>query len=252
MTLPELSPAGTGHERIHRTHLQVSGRFAVELTNRFKAVEMGDLASRWGLLAVSIKNPRFSNALISEFVRFCSHSLAQGIVTVVDRPYERNLSAAGHSSARERAEIEKLRRIAEETRVRVTRILTGEGSGKIRLIGWDSMAEMTPVWLFDEIRAGWNRRGTFYADVLAQTQTVIQCTEQRMLERYAEFILEELPVLLHLYYFRHEQLVDFYPGPMPMLFWNLESGAYSKELPELMRQLIPREGLVYAHAIDLR
>jgi hypothetical protein len=89
--------------------------------------------------------------------------MAQGLVTIVDRPYEHNISAAGRS-------------------------------------------------------AGWNRRGIFYSDVLAQTQAVIPNSKQPMLEHYADFVPEELPVLLHRYYFGLEQLVDFYPGPQSMLF----------------------------------
>jgi hypothetical protein len=251
MPVLEPSPAATGHNHIYGTQVQISERFAVTLLNRFKPVGLVDLVSRRGLLAVSIKNPRFSNALISAFARECSDRLAHGLVTIVDRPYERNLRAAGRGSAWEHAEIEKLGRISAETRVRVIRTLAKEGAGQIQLLGWDALAEMTPSWLVDEIRAGWNRRGIFYADVLAQTRAVIPAAEQPVLERYAEFILEELPVLLHLYYFGREQLVDFYPGPQSMLFWKLESGTYAEELPELARRLIPREGLVYAHVIEL-
>jgi len=242
----------TEQAHVHITEFQISEHFALKLLNRFKPVNLADLATRKGMLGVSVKNSRFTNALISAFARICSDCLAQGLVTIVDRPYERNISAAGRGPHWEHAEITKLRRIAAETHVRVTRMLTKERAGKIQLLDWSVLSEMTPAWLVDEIRSGWDRRGLFYEDVLSETAAVIQNMEKFGLERYAEFILAELPVLLQLYYFSREQLVDFYPGPPPMLFWKLESGAYAEELPELMRQLVPREGLIYAHIIELR
>jgi hypothetical protein len=244
------SQANTDHGHVHSTQVQISRRFTIMLLNRFKPVGLGDLASRRGLLAISIKNPRFSNALISSFARICCDNMAQGLVTVVDRPYELNLRAAGRGPAWEHAEIEKLRRIAAETRIRVTRMLAKERASRIELLDWNTLEEVTPAWLTDEIHAGWNRRGIFYADVLAQTQTVIPETEQPLLERYAEFMIDELPVLLYLYYFGCEQVVDFYPGPQPLLFWKLEAGVYAEELPELARRLIPRDGLVYANVME--
>jgi len=242
----------TENEHIHVTELKISEHFSVKLLNRFKPIDLVDLATRRGMLGVSIKNSRFTNALISAFARMCSDRLAQGLVTIVDRPYERNISATGRGPGWEHAEIEKLRRIAAETRVRVMRMLAKEGAGQIQLLDWSALAEMTPAWLVDEIRRGWNRRGPFYEDILSETRAVIPSIEKSKLERYAEFVLEELPVLLHLYYFSGEQVVDFYPGPPPKLFWKLESGAYAEELPEFMRQIIRREGLIYAHIIELR
>ncbi len=251
MPILEPAPAKIDHEHIYGTQVPISERFAVTLLNRFKTVGLGDLVSRKGLLAISIKNPNFSNALICLFARLCGERLAQGLVTIVDRPYERNIRAAGLSLSWEDVQIKKLRGIAAETRVRVIRMLAKEGTNRIQMVGWDALTEMTPAWLVDEIRAGWDRRGIFYEDVLAQTRAVIPHAERPVLERYAEFVLDELPVLLHLYYFGCEQLVDFYPGPQSMLFWRLESGAYAEELPELARRLIPREGLIYAHVVEL-
>ncbi len=150
----------------------------------------------------------------------------------------------------EDVEINKLSRIAAEKRRSLIRALAKEGKGRIQLIDWDTLTKMTPSWLFKEIRAGWDRRGLFHADVLAHTRERFPDAEQA-LEGYAEFVLEELPVLLHLYYFGYEQVVDFYPGPQPPLFWNVESGVYAEDLPELTLRLMPREGLVYAHAIEL-
>lgn len=244
-------PAAPDHNHICDTRLKISERFGVILLNRFKPVGLIDLASRAGLLAVSVKNRRFSSNLIRAFVRLCNEHLARALVTIVDRPYECNIKAARRGWAEERVEIDKLRHIATEKRRSLIRALAKEGKGGIQLIAWDALSEMTPEWLSEEIRAGWKRRGLFHADVLAHTRERFPDAEHA-LEGYAEFLLEELPVLVHLYYFGHEQIVDFYPGPQPPLFWKIESGAYAEDLPELTLRLKPRQGLVYAHAIDLQ
>jgi len=244
-------PGAPDNDSIYDTRLRISERFEIILLNRFKPAGLIDLASRRGLLGVSIKNSRFSSKLIDAFIRFCNDHLASGLVTIVDRPYECNVRAAGGGWAWECAEIDKLRRIAAEKRRSLNRALAKERKGGIELVDWDVLAKMTPEWLVEEIRAAWDRRGLFHRDVLAHTRERFP-DAKHALEGYAEFVLQELPVLLHLYYFGYEQVMDFYPGPQPLLFWKLESGAYAEDLPELDLRLIPREGLVYAHAIDLQ
>jgi hypothetical protein len=248
--MPACKPVRPDHDHLCDTRLQISERFEVILLNRYKPVGLIDLASRRGLLAVSVKNARFSSALIGAFIRLCNDHLAWGLMTIVDRPYECNLRAAGRGWAWEHVEINKLSRIAAEKRRSLMRALAKERKGGIQFIDWAALTKMTPEWLFKEIRTGWDRRGLFHADVLAQTRERFPDAEHA-LEGYTDFVLEELPVLLHLYYFGYEQVVDFYPGPQPPLFWKVESGVYAEDLPQLTLRLMPREGLVYAHAIEL-
>src|SRR5579864_3900482 len=120
-------PAASDHDHICDTWLQISERFDVILLNRFKPVALIDLASRGGLLAVSVKNLRFSSELIGAFIRLCNEHLARGLVTIVDRPYECNVRAAGRGWAWEYVEINKLWRIAAEKRRGLVRALAKEG-----------------------------------------------------------------------------------------------------------------------------
>jgi ribosomal protein S18 acetylase RimI-like enzyme len=147
----------------------------------------------------------------------------------------------------QRREIETLHRIAAEARVRVGRIVARHGGGAVSIAPWDALAAETPKWLARGIRTAWRRRGRFHADVLAQSRAVLPNAPAAVaLESYAEFLLEELPVLLHRYYFRPDEVVDVYPGPQPVVFWRIEAGAYADEMPDLAARLCPRAGLVYA------
>lgn len=245
--MPQPRSLGSSEASLYRQQVQLAGRFAATLQNRFRAPTDSDLRARIGLLAISARNPRFSNALVEAFCRTARERLAGGLVTVVDRPYERNIAAGCGTSEEQLQEIEILRRVATETLVRVGRIIAKAG-GAISIKPWDELAAETPGWLTQSIRTAWEKRGRFYADVLAQTGTVIPTKPAPdALERYAEFLLEELPVLLHCYYFRPEEVVDVYPGPQPVLFWRIEAGAYADEMPVLAHRLRQRAGVVYAH-----
>ena len=248
MALPHSRASSETDTSLFQRQLQLAGGFEATLQNRFRAPTDSDLRGRIGLLAISVRNPRFSNCLIAAFCRAAQECLAGGVVTVVDRPYERNVAAGGGTPEEQRRRIETLRRVAAETRVRVARIVA-KHAGPISIEPWDALAAQTPERLIRGIRAAWERRGRFYADVLAQSRAVLPSVPAGdALESYAEFLLEELPVLLHRYYQHPEEVVDIYPGPQPALFWRIEAGAYADEMPDVAQGLCARAGLIYAHA----
>lgn len=209
-----------------------------------------DPPERWsdrsGLLAVSVKNPRFSNQLVAAFIAFCERTLRDGAITVVDAPYQRNLLAAGLSDAWMRRERAKLQRIADETRSRIGRQLRAAAATRIRLLDWEDFAGRTPEWLVQEVRQAWERRGSFHREVLAQACRAIPGLEPGpRAEGHAEFLLEELPPLLHGYYPPEGGCVDVYPGAQAALFWQIESGAHAGELPRLAARVRSSRGLIY-------
>ncbi len=61
------TPTDPDHGHLWDTRLRIFERFELVLLNRHKRVGLTDLASRRGLLAVSVKNGRFSGALIGGF-----------------------------------------------------------------------------------------------------------------------------------------------------------------------------------------
>jgi ribosomal protein S18 acetylase RimI-like enzyme len=247
MTLSRSSDASEIEVSLFQRRVLLADGFQATLQNRFCVPIDSELRARSGLLAISVKNPRFSNALVAAFCRAARERFAGGVVTVVDRPYERNVAAGSGTPDEQQREIETLRRVAAETRARVGRIVAKHGSA-VSIKAWDDLTAETPPWLTQAIRAAWERRGRFHAGLLAQSRAILPNEPApEELERYAEFLLEELPVLLHLYYFRDREVVDVYPGPNPPVFWGIEAGAYADEMPELAHRLSPRGGLVYAH-----
>jgi len=247
MALSRSVDASEIQEALFRRRVQLADGFEATIENRFRTPTDADLRTRTGLLAISVKNRRFSNALVAAFCRASQERFAAGVVTVVDSPYERNVAAGCGTPDQQRREIETLRRVAAEARVRVDRIVARHGGGAVSIQPWDALAAEVPEWLARGIRAAWERRGRFHADVLAQSRAILpNAPASVVLECYAEFLLEELPVLLHHYYFRPDEVVDVYPGPQPAVFWRIEAGAYADEMPDFAGRLCPRTGLIYA------
>jgi hypothetical protein len=209
-----------------------------------------DPTERWsdrnGLLAVSVKNPRFSNRLVAAFIAFCQHTLGGGVITVVDAPYARNLAAAGLGDAWVQRELGKLRSLADDACSRIRRQLRAAAATRIHLLEWQDFAGRTPEWLVQEVRQAWERRGSFHRAVLAQTCRAIPGLEPGpRAERHAEFVLEELPPLLNWYYPAEGGCVDVYPGAQPVLFWQIESGIHEGELPRTSARARSGRGLIY-------
>jgi|GEM_PF-2129203 len=230
--------------------LKIDDRFMANVSSRESLTDIAILENRIGLLAISIKNPRFSNEMVTSFLEFSRSGFSEALITIVDKPYERNLLAAKKDSVWLLAETEKLRRIANETKVRINRMIGKVAGVKVRLLDWDELQKNTPDWLIREIREAWNQRGSFYEHIRAQTASVLLDTSDDQIDGYAEFMLEELPVLLQLYYFSEAAMADAYPGPQPDLFWKIESGFFAEQLPVLTGRMKEANGVIYLHWME--
>jgi hypothetical protein len=211
-----------------------------------RSYALADLRDKSGFLMISVKNPLFTRKLVDRYCRFSIEHLDAGLITIVDLPYIRNILASFEDPEARRREIEKLESISGEIRRLVEKVLTGYPSSNVSVVSWNSLVEETPRWLQEEIRAGFRVGGKFYGDIMAQTKKVIRVPgNERNLERFAEFLLEETPVILHLYYLYEARVVDFYPGPPADYFLKLEEGLYADELPEISRIAGKHAGMIY-------
>ena len=73
--------------------------------------------------------------------------------------------------------------------------------------------------------------------------------EIALLERYAQFLIEETPVILYCYYMFSGGVVDVYPGKIADYFWRIERGDYAEELPQTTALATTHPGLIY---VDFR
>lgn len=208
---------------------------------------LGDFAQRTAWLMISVKNPAFSNRLVNGFCRLVGEiGFRQGCVTIVDTPYMANIRANQHDAAQAGAEIEKLRRIGVEQLARCQKVLRRHPACNIALRPWAGLEETIPQWIRAEVHDAFHAPGRFRVDVLARTRLAVppEVPDAR-LPQFAQFLVEELPVLLALYYLEPGSIVDVYPGENPALLWNIERGLYADELPGITALARASDGLVY-------
>jgi len=232
---------------VRSTTCLFGGDIRVTISSLDREYEVEDLKDKTGFLMISIKNRRFTNRLIDRYCRFAVEHLAAGRLTVVDKPYVRNVLATQTTADARSREVGKLERISREVGRRTEKVLARYPGNKLSLVPWSRLVAETPPWLTEEIASGFRKKGGFYDDLIRQTATVIRRpTTDAALEQFAEFLVEEAPVLLYVYYLQGERIVDVYPGENLELIWKIEHGCYAAELPEITRIAASHPGLIYA------
>lgn len=237
--------------RPQRMREAFSDDFVFELSSLRGGGRLDDFAQRSAWLMISVKNPAFSNRLVDGFCRLVADvGFRQAYVTIVDTPYIANIRANQHDAAFAAAEIEKLQRISAEQLARCERVLRRHPASDISLRPWAELERTIPQWMRDEVHTAFHTPTRFRSDVLARTRLAVpgEVPDER-LAQFAQFLVEELPVLTGLYYLDRGSIVDVYPGENPELIWNVERGTYARELPRITALAQASEGLAY---VDFR
>lgn len=225
--------------------------FLFELSTLRGAGRLDAFAHRSAWLMISVKNPAFSNRLVDGFCRLVTEfGFRQAFVTIVDTPYIANIQANQHDAARAAAEVEKLQRISAEQLARCERVLRRHPASGISLRSWAGLERTIPQWMRDEVQTAFHAPTGFRSDMLARTRLAVPAeVPDERLAQFAQFLVEELPVLAGLYYLDRGSIVDVYPGENPELIWNVERGTYAVELPGITALAKASEGLAY---VDFR
>jgi len=217
-----------------RTHARFADLARLSISTLGPLLELEGLRGKTGYLMISVKNPKFSNALIETYCAFSAEFLARSYLTVVDTPYFANIAANEYDVETTASEIDKLKDISRETVTRIGRIVAKYSAAPITLLSWREIERETPTWLVEEIHAAFRSKGCFYRDIIDRTRAVMpgNIPESR-LEAFSQFLIQELPVLFYIYFLRDPGLADFYPDENPDLIWKIERGFYGAELPQL-------------------
>lgn len=234
----------------HVRALEFADRFRLEFT-ALRPFDEAEVAKRPGWLMLSVRNPAFTSRLVRGFCDYARRCLPEAFITVVDAPYVFNVQAMRLSEEATRAEIEKLHRIGAEYRSCCERAIRAVAPGRVRLRPWHELEQAVPRWVVAELRTAFAEPTSFRSDVLLRTREVVRNVSDARLPDYARFLIEELPVLMWLYYGSGTGVVDCYPGPNPELLWNIECGRYAGELPGLTALAQASPGLIYADMRDL-
>lgn len=229
----------TEHSRDNRLHTSIRGRVPARestfrgmggvLTNRAGDF---DLAGRDAWIFISIKNRGFNRSYIDRFIDLCERNGVNGFICPVDDPYLYNAMAELRCDDLPLCEIEKIDRLSSDISRMAQKAINGKCSKQVRLVKWRDVEADTPTVYREELTAAF-RAGGRIRDVLYDHVSSVKTIEtEEDFERYAEFFLCEVPVLMHAYY-RNGPTLDIYPGPQPKFFWQIEMGDFRRELPRL-------------------
>ena len=125
-------------------------------------------------------------------------------------------------------------------------------TSRVSFIRWDELAKQTPQWLKAEVNTAFKNKAQFFFDITQQTRRAIGKAVAGDPSAYAQFLVEETPVLLYCYYLFRGGVVDVYPGEIADYFWRLEASDYAEELPQATALATSHEGLAYIDFREIR
>ncbi|MAS05691.1 MAG: hypothetical protein CL534_13555 [Ahrensia sp.] len=232
-------------EKLHTVSACWDG-LSLTISSRQPISGIADLSDKTGHLLISIKNRAFDKTLIRGFCRFVTEHMRDGYITVVDAPYLHNVEAVTPEGEERKRKADAVMRLAAERTRQVEKILQGYADAPLSLLPWRDLVADVPGWIGEEVDAAYARNGVFRAAIAEQCRKMLpgfdEAAEPLAFER---FLLEEIPPLLYAYYLLEGGVADFYPGPIGEVFWDIDFGRLTDELPRVTELAQAHEGFVY-------
>lgn len=208
-----------------------------------------DLSGRNGWMFISIKNRSFDRAYVKRFIEMCESLGVDGHICPVDMPYHYNRMAELGRDDLPEEEALKIEQLSSDISRMVQKALNGLRTKRVDLVRWRDIEAETPSLYRAELTCAFNARTSIRDAIFEQVSSVKRLENERMFERFAEFFLCEVPVLLHAYY-GNGPTFDIYPGPQPKLIWNIELGLFETELPHLTALTRKDRAMLYLDTHD--
>jgi len=209
----------------------------------------GLIKNRNWLVAVSLRNPAFSNRWLKAVIS--AASLLEGCVTLtlVFEPYIASMDALSTSLSDYKENILKLEKQRREQWNRLNKLIRNVGCN-VTLIAWQELCELISADLVDELDVAFKNPASRVRQLVQMQVALVhpQVEDIVVRDRLADFFLDEIPVLINYYYSIASGCVDVYPGPQAPFFWELDGGFLNDELPyasSLVRKAKPH---VYCHS----
>lgn len=194
-------------------------------------VSAGDINYAKFFIGISLRNPSFSNAWLDSALGDIRHFKGTAFVALVDKPYESSISATAENDLEIRQKLTSFYNQASEQKRRVERIVLKHKEYS-SLVTWDYLESITPDNIVAEINSAFLLKKNTYSLILEQVSKVFpETTSHYQLERMSKFLIDEVPVLLNVYYKKYNGCIDVYPGPQARLFWEIDKGNLRSELP---------------------
>ena len=198
------------------------------------------------LIAISLRNPSFSNAWLENVLTDIKHFGGSAIVSLVDTPYISSVHALSKSRSEMVTNLGRLKKEREQHLLRVRQSIA-DFEQFTTLIDWNDLIALTPKEYNAEIIQGFSKSSKTQELVLRQVKKAFpEENSDETLKKLSKFFIEEVPVLCFLYYVLWPGCIDVYPGTQADFFWCLEKGELKEELPNLSKLAISNLPHLYA------
>lgn len=205
-----------------------------------------DFRSSDFLIGVSLKNPRFSNAWLTEALSGAEELGKRTVVTLVDSPYFETLGPRDFGLSERRERLLRLGRQRDEQLARIQKLIA-DFRATCLFKPWSEFQAATPLQLKEELNAAYGSGGRVTELISAQVRSVMDMfLDDDEVRHFARFLLEEIPVLVTIYYELMDRCVDVYPGEQAPFFWALDKGELESELPEMTKMALKGPPHTYA------
>lgn len=208
-----------------------------------------DLKGRDAWIFISIKNRGFNRPYIDRFIDMCDGLGLTGHVCAVDDPYRYNSMAELKCDDLPEAEAAKIERLSTDITRMVQKAINGKRTTQVDIVKWRDLESATPAKYREELTRAFHNGGQIREILYDHVSSVKPIETERDFERFAEFFLCEVPVLINAYY-SNGPTIDIYPGPQPKFFWQIEMGLFADELPELTALTQAGRSMLYLDTHD--
>jgi len=186
------------------------------------------------LIGFSVKNRAFDRGFFQSALSLAKDCFASLDVVIVDTPYAYNAAAKRGNASPTEAELQMASKVGDERLRMVQRSFAGLVSSAFPLRywrWWQLRDEPTIERLRQEMKYAYEANASFHSAIRQYSVLWSTGAEESEAENYSNFLLEEFPVFVALYY-GNGLLTDLYPGPNFTFFRRLEEGEWKDELPE--------------------
>jgi hypothetical protein len=231
------------------TRFAWSSRCEWQVMSLSKDLSWSDLRDAKFLIAVSLRNPKFSNHWLKAVVEDALELGGTVKVCLVDTPYFERVKYSSQERVQQLQKLTSLFNESVQQEQRLTKVLSVYAA-RVEVFRWVDVERSVPTELFDELRSAFGQRQRVYAALSQQVRLSTRLETAEEVEEASIFLLREFPVLAFMYYALFPNTIDVYPGPQSDFFWELESHTYAEEMPLMTRLAAEAPASVYAHATE--
>ncbi len=191
-------------------------------------------------VGVSLKSRLFSRRWLLAISEAVSHQGGELMLCLVDSPYLK-------STLKEPKSFSLFEKLRSERLTSLDLVMDRKITNCSRVI-WSDLEHQVDGRISSELRSAFERKGRVFNLLMAQTRKALgwSASNSDVLQS-CEFLLQELPTLMWIYYSAYPGAIDLYPAANAQFLWELDELSLSSELPYATELAASSMPLTYGH-----